>query len=115
MMDGKTMYISTAPNFIIGGYWPTLLRKLKTWKSKFKFARYLVMNIHLLTKCFYRNLPRGIIIALVLITMCYLFVNIAYFAGLDKSQILSSTATALVRKWSHCLVLSLISFRHLVM
>lgn len=44
----------------------------------------------------YRNLPLGMIIGLSVVTFCYIFVNVAYFAGLSKSEFLSSPATALV-------------------
>ena len=43
-----------------------------------------------------RTLPRGIIIGIPIVIFCYIFVNIAFFAGLSKVDILSSPVTALV-------------------
>ena len=57
----------------------------------------LVITILIDINCVNRNLPRGILIGLPIVIVCYLFVNIAYFAGLSKSEMLSSTATALVK------------------
>uniref|UniRef100_A0A1X7TBH0 Amino acid permease/ SLC12A domain-containing protein n=1 Tax=Amphimedon queenslandica TaxID=400682 RepID=A0A1X7TBH0_AMPQE len=42
-----------------------------------------------------RNLLLGIFLGVPCVTGCYVLVNIAYFAGLSKSQVLSSPATAL--------------------
>lgn len=40
----------------------------------------------------------GIFIGVPCVMVCYICVNIAYFAGLSKSDILLSQATALVRE-----------------
>jgi amino acid transporter len=42
-----------------------------------------------------KNVPRGIMIGLPIVIVCYLFVNVAYFAALSKASMLSSPATAL--------------------
>lgn len=42
-----------------------------------------------------RNLLLGVLIGVPCVTVCYLSVNIAYIAGLSKSELLSSPATAL--------------------
>ena len=54
-------------------------------------------------------------IGLPVVIVCYLFVNIAYFAGLTKSELLSSPATALVSIYTyHYTVISCTCIRHLV-
>ena len=42
-----------------------------------------------------RNLLLGILLGVPSVTVCYILVNVAYFAGLSKADILSSPATAL--------------------
>ncbi|XP_043996508.1 b(0,+)-type amino acid transporter 1 [Gambusia affinis] len=42
----------------------------------------------------YRNLPLAIIIGIPLVTVCYVFVNIAYFTVMTPSELLSSSAVA---------------------
>ena len=43
-----------------------------------------------------RNLSRGLYISIPIVTVCYVSVNMAYYAGLSKTELLSSPATALV-------------------
>ena len=43
-----------------------------------------------------RNLPLSLLIGIPIVTLCYLLVNIAFFAVLDYHQILSSETVALV-------------------
>lgn len=42
----------------------------------------------------HKNLPRGVMIALPLVTLCYTLVNIAYFSILTPAEVLSSNAVA---------------------
>ncbi|ESO87846.1 hypothetical protein LOTGIDRAFT_234854 [Lottia gigantea] len=42
----------------------------------------------------YKDLPRSIIIALPLVTICYLLTNISYFSVMDKAELLASDAVA---------------------
>lgn len=42
----------------------------------------------------HKNLPRGVMIALPLVTFCYTLVNIAYFSILTPAEVLSSNAVA---------------------
>lgn len=44
----------------------------------------------------YRNLPRAIWIAMPLVTGIYVLVNLAYFAVVDRNEMLSSVAVAVV-------------------
>ena len=64
--------------------------------------RYYALMLAKLIYLFYRNLLFGIFLGVPCVTVCYVLVNIAYFAGLSKSEILSSPATALV-SWTHSL------------
>jgi len=48
-----------------------------------------------------RNLPRAIWISLPLITIIYVFANIAYFTVLSASQLLQSNAVAVVSLFTH--------------
>ncbi|KAL9959964.1 hypothetical protein ACROYT_G033348 [Oculina patagonica] len=42
----------------------------------------------------HKNLPRGVMIALPLVTLCYTLVNVAYLSILTPAEVLSSTAVA---------------------
>ena len=42
----------------------------------------------------HKNLPRGVMIALPLVTLCYTLVNVAYFSILTPTEVLSSDAVA---------------------
>lgn len=42
----------------------------------------------------HKNLPRGVMIALPLVTLCYTLVNVAYFSILTPAEVLSSDAVA---------------------
>ena len=46
----------------------------------------------------YRNLPRSIIIAIPLVTMCYVLINISYLAVMSAAEMIESEAVAVVRK-----------------
>lgn len=48
---------------------------------------------------FYRNLPRAICISLPLVTVIYVFANVAYFVVLTQDEILSSNAVGVVSKF----------------
>ena len=45
----------------------------------------------------FRNLPLAIIIGIPVVGVCYLLVNVAFFAGLSRFEIMNTSATALVR------------------
>ena len=45
---------------------------------------------------FFRNLPRAIVISISIVTVVYLIANIAYFAVLTPSEMLTSSAVAVV-------------------
>lgn len=45
---------------------------------------------------FYRNLPKAICISLPLVTVIYVFANVAYFVVLTQDEILASNAVAVV-------------------
>ena len=55
------------------------------------------INVFLVVLC--RNIPRAVVISVPIVVALYVFVNIAFFAGLSKAEILSSEAVALVRSW----------------
>jgi len=65
-----------------------------------------------------RNLPRAIWISLPLITIIYVFANIAYFTVLSASQLLQSNAVAVVSRlfthWSTDLALNFVIVQVLV-
>lgn len=42
-----------------------------------------------------KNLPRSLIFGLIIVIVCYLFGNIAYYAELEKSVIISSSSIAM--------------------
>lgn len=46
----------------------------------------------------YKNLPRAIYISLPLVTIIYVFANMAYLAVLTPQQMIASTAIAVVSK-----------------
>lgn len=45
---------------------------------------------------FNRNLPLAILIGIPLVTVCYIFVNIAYFTVMTPIELLQSSAVAVV-------------------
>jgi len=52
--------------------------------------------------CCDRNLPRAICISIPLITVIYVFANVAYFTVLSVPQLLQSNAVAVVRCYCRC-------------
>ena len=46
----------------------------------------------------FRNLPLAIIIGIPVVGIFYLLVNVAFFAGLSRFEIMNTSAIALVRK-----------------
>ena len=44
-----------------------------------------------------RNIPWGIMIGIPIVSICYVMVNVAFFAGLSRAELLSSETTGLVR------------------
>lgn len=53
----------------------------------------LIESVSFLT----RNLPLAIVIGIPLVTVCYIMVNIAYFSVMTSTELLQSSAVAVVR------------------
>ena len=53
---------------------------------------------------FHRNLPLAIVISISLVTIVYVFTNVAYMAILSVDQIMTSTAVAVVKTISSILI-----------
>ncbi len=49
-----------------------------------------------------RNLPLSIIVAIPLVTICYVLVNMAYLAVMSPSEMMISDAVAVVRNVYYC-------------
>ncbi len=67
--------------------------------SPIKFSMcFSVSHEVLLCCCLFlnRNLPLAIIIGIPLVTVCYIFVNIAYFSVMSPTELLQSSAVAVV-------------------
>lgn len=45
---------------------------------------------------FYRNLPRAMVIGLLIISICYVLVNVSFFSILSYEEIVSTQTVALV-------------------
>lgn len=51
---------------------------------------FIIMNV------FYRNLPRAMVIGLLIISICYVLVNVSFFSILSYEEIVSTQTVALV-------------------
>lgn len=62
---------------------------------------FLLLFLTLTTYVNCRNLPLAIILGIPLVSVCYVMVNVAYFTVMTPSEVLSSSAVAVVRN-NHC-------------
>ena len=47
----------------------------------------------------YRNIPRALVISMVIVAVVYLLVNVALFVSLSYEEVASAETVALVRGW----------------
>ena len=92
LMNIKTKRLSDK---MVKRIWSIWGKKL-SWKEKL-----LVLKIRnwLLFPFSYRNLPRAIYISIPIVTIVYVFANVAYLTIISPAEMLSSDAVAVVRFW----------------
>ena len=66
-------------------------RKFKTPASEFRQAKIIKLRI---IEFISRNLPRSIMIAIPLVTLCYALINISYLAAMSPDEMIESEAVA---------------------
>ncbi|PAV62512.1 hypothetical protein WR25_00142 [Diploscapter pachys] len=84
------------PELMTGSNWSPSSLSLAFYSGVFSFSGFSYLNF--VTEELqdpFRNLPRAIYISIPLVTLLYLFVNIAYFSVLSVDEILDSAAVAI--------------------